>query len=390
MSERPSVPFVDLAAQYAAIRREIDAAVASVFGSGDFILGREVSLFEDEFAAYCGVQHAVGVDSGTSALELALRAYGIGRGDEVITAANTFIATALAISYVGAAPVLVDIDPCTYAMDPAAVESAVTSRTSAIIPVHLYGHPADMDAIRAVATRHGLLVIEDACQAHGALYGGRRAGSLAHAAAFSFYPAKNLGACGDGGMIVTEDAQVRDAVRMMRDYGQRAKYDHVLKGYNRRLDTLQAAVLRVKLRHLDAWNRARRQHARRYDALLEGSAVVPPCEAEDVEAVYHLYVVRTADRDALRGHLAERGIATGIHYPVPIHLQAAYRDLRCPAGSFPITEAYSGQVLSLPMYAECPAEAIAAVAAAVRAFGDGRDAPEAVMAGAPGAPHEGS
>ena len=261
MTNSQRVPFVDLIAQYDAIGKETDQAIRRVLTTCDFILGQDVSLFEAEFAAFCEAKYAVGVDSGTSALELALRAHGIGPGDEVVIPANTFIATALAISYVGAIPVLVDIDPKTYSMDVDLLAGAVSEDTKAVMPVHLYGHPADMDPILAEAEQHGLVVIEDACQAHGARYKGKRVGSLGHAAAFSFYPAKNLGAYGDGGMVVTNDAGVADAVRTLRNYGQSEKYHHELRGYNRRLDTIQAAVLRVKLAHLDAWNTARRQHA---------------------------------------------------------------------------------------------------------------------------------
>jgi dTDP-4-amino-4,6-dideoxygalactose transaminase len=359
------VHLVDLAAQYEAIRTDIAQAIADVLRSADFILGESVELLEEEFAAYCEAQYAIGVDSGTSALELSLRAYNIGPGHEVITAANSFIATALSISYVGATPVLVDIDPQTYTIDPSLVEAAVTPRTRAIIPVHLYGHPADLDPILAIARRHGLVVIEDACQAHGARYKGRRVGSLGDVSAFSFYPAKNLGAYGDGGMVVTNDESVAGLVRTLRNYGQREKYQHTVLGYNRRLDTLQAAVLRVKLKHLDAWNTARRRFARLYDNLLATSSVQLPLAADYAESVYHLYVIRNEDRDGLRTYLQGKGIATGIHYPVPIHLQPAYRDLGYEPNSFPITEGYARQIMSLPMYAELTPELIAYVAQAI-------------------------
>ena len=346
------VPFVDLNSQYDAIRDEIDGAIAGVIERSDFILGSEVSLLEDEFAGYCDARHAIGVDSGISALELTLRAFGIGPGDEVITPANTFIATALAISATGAAPKLVDVDPTTYLLDADLVEEAITSRTRAIMPVHLYGHPVDMDPLVELADHHGLVVIEDACQAHGALYRGRRVGSLAHGAAFSFYPGKNLGAYGDGGMVVTNSDEVADFVRLARDYGQRAKYEHVVRGYNRRLDTLQAAVLRVKLQHLDSWNEARSRHAELYTRLLAGSGIVAPSQAAWARSVWHLYVIRVDRRDAVRDHLAARGIATGVHYPIPIHAQPAYESLGHGPGSFPVTERFSAEVLSLPMYAE--------------------------------------
>jgi dTDP-4-amino-4,6-dideoxygalactose transaminase len=362
------VPFVDLAAQYAAISSEIGAAMDRVLRRTDFVLGDEVGLFEEEFAEYCEAGYAVGVDSGTSALELALRAFGIGPGDEVITVANTFIATVLAISCAGATPVLVDVDRATSNLDVAQVARAITSRTRAIIPVHLYGQPADMDPILALARRHGIVVVEDACQAHGARYHGRRVGSLGDAAAFSFYPAKNLGAYGDAGAVVTNDAQVAEAVRMLRNYGQREKYHHLLRGYNRRLDSLQAAVLRAKLGHLDAWNAARRECAARYRGFLARSEAIVPREPAYAESVHHLYVVQVADRDGLRAHLQERGVSTGIHYPIPIHLQPAYADLGYPKGSFPVTEELSRQILSLPMYAELPPEAIEHVASEITRF----------------------
>jgi dTDP-4-amino-4,6-dideoxygalactose transaminase len=362
------VPFVDLAAQYAAIAGQIDEAISRVLRRTNFILGQDVGLFEEEFAAFCEAGYAVGVDSGTSALELALHAYGIGPGDEVITVANTFIATALAISYTGARLVLVDVDPTTYTMDVSWLKGAITDRTRAVIPVHLYGQPADMDPILETAQQHGLIVIEDACQAHGARYKGKRVGSLGHAAAFSFYPAKNLGAYGDGGMVVTNDKQVAESIRMLRNYGQRDKYHHIVRGYNRRLDTLQAAVLRVKLQHLDAWNAARRQHAQKYGELLADSPAVLPTESDDAGSVYHLYVIRVADRDGLRAYLQDQGVATGIHYPVPIHLQPAYRDLGYARGSFPVTEEFAERVLSLPMYAELTLGSISYVAESIRDF----------------------
>jgi dTDP-4-amino-4,6-dideoxygalactose transaminase len=363
MNTRESqVPFVDLAAQYRAIEGEISEAVSKVLREGDFILGREVSLFEEEFAAFCEAKWAVGVDSGTSALELALRAYEIGPGDEVITAANTFIASALAISHAGATPVLVDVDADTYTIDVAAIEKAITPRTKAIIPIHLYGHPADMDPILQLAQRHGLVVIEDACQAHGARYKGKRTGSLGHAAAFSFYPGKNLGAYGDGGAVVTSDAAVAKRLGMLRNYGQKEKYQHMFRGFNRRLDTLQAAVLRTKLKRLDEWNEARRQHAKSYSRLLAQSGFVVPRASAVCESVWHLYVIRIDQRDALKEHLATRGISAGIHYPIPIHLQPAYRDLGYQPGDFPVTEEYSRQILSLPMYAELTPDILGRVA----------------------------
>jgi dTDP-4-amino-4,6-dideoxygalactose transaminase len=367
-SKQPQVPFCDLAVQHRTIAAEINQAMSKVVRETDFILGRELRLFEEEFAAFCEAQYAIGVDSGTSALELALRAYDIGPGDEVITAANSFIASALAVSHAGATPVLVDVDPATYTIDVSAIHKAITTRTRAIIPVHLYGQPADMDPIRQLADRYGLVVIEDACQAHGSRYKGRRAGSLGHAAAFSFYPGKNLGACGDGGMLVTNDRNVAKRMEELRNYGQEKKYHHVTRGYNRRLDTLQAAVLRVKLRRLEEWNAARRQHAELYRRLLAGSGVVTPCQAEYAKSVWHLYVIRVEERDALRDYLTSRGVATGIHYPIPIHLQPAYRDLGYKKGDFPVTEVYADRIVSLPMYAELAPEQIEFVTEAARDF----------------------
>lgn len=364
----PYVPFLDLGAQHRTIAAEIDEAIAKVIRESDFILGRDLRLFEEEFAHFCEVRYAVGTDSGTSALELALRAYDIGPGDEVITAANSFIASALAVSHAGATPVLVDADSRTYTIDILAIEKAISPRTRAIIPVHLYGHPADMDPIRHLAEKHRLVVIEDACQAHGARYKGRRAGSLGHAAAFSFYPGKNLGAYGDGGMVVTNDQNVAKRLEMLRNYGQKEKYHHLTRGYNRRLDTLQAAVLRVKLKYLEEWNAARRRHAEFYGRLLKGCGVVMPHEANYAESVWHLYVIRADQRDKLREHLTSQGIGTGIHYPVPIHLQPAYRDLGCKNGSFPVAEKCAQGVLSLPMYPELERECIELICETVHDF----------------------
>ncbi|NJK78489.1 MAG: DegT/DnrJ/EryC1/StrS family aminotransferase [Chloroflexaceae bacterium] len=362
------VPFVDLQAQHQAIRAEIDEAIAAVISKGDFILGKAVSLFEEEFAAFCEAKYAIGVDSGTSALELLLRAYEIGPGDEVITTANTFIATALGVSSVGAKPVLVDIDPVTYNMDVSKVEQAITERTKAILPVHLYGQPADMDPIIELARKHNLYVMEDAAQAHGARYKGKRVGSLADGGAFSFYPAKNLGACGDGGAVVTNDPEIADRLMLLRNYGQRKKYYHESIGYNHRLDTMQAGILRIKLRNLSAWNEARRRHAQRYNELFANTDVVYPVEMDGVESVWHLYVVRVEEREALQKYLSEQGISTGIHYPVPIHVQEAYKSLGYPEGSFPITEQYAPQIVSLPMFAELTDEAIQYVVEHILAF----------------------
>ena len=359
------IPFVDLRAQYDSLSDEVVEAMKAVLARGDFILGNDLEAFEREFASYCDARFSIGVDSGTSALELAFRGYGIGPGDEVITAANTFIATVIAISAVGATPVLVDADPITHTIDVGQIAAAISPRTRAIVPVHLYGQPADMDPIVELARERDLLVIEDACQAHGASYKGRRVGSLGSAAAFSFYPAKNLGAYGDGGAVVTNDERLDRAIRLLRDFGQREKYKHDVIGFNRRLDTVQAAVLRVKLRYLDEWNTARRRHAALYNELLRDEAAVLPETAAYAQHVWHLYVIRVADRDGLRAALAADGVATGIHYPIPVHLQRPYSGLASGPGSFPVTEACAVELLSLPMFPELTSEAIEKVAASV-------------------------
>jgi dTDP-4-amino-4,6-dideoxygalactose transaminase len=364
-----NIPFLDLQAQYAAHRAELDAAVAAVLRRGDFVLGEELSAFEHEFAAYAGCAHAVGVASGLDAIELALRALDIGPGDEVITAANSFIASALGISKTGALPVLVDVDPRTRNLDPAAAAEAVTDRTRVILPVHLYGMPADMDAVRDLAAARDLRVVEDAAQAHGARWHGRAIGSMGDLAAFSFYPGKNLGAYGDGGAVTTNAAEWAERVRRLRNYGSVVKYHHDELGGNSRLDTLQAAVLRVKLRHLDGWNEARRRIATRYNEGLCGVGDLGlPWTPNGVEPVFHLYVITTAYRERLMRHLQERGVATLIHYPVPIHLQPAYAALGWTRGAFPVTERLAVESLSLPIYPELSDEQMAHVIEAVRAF----------------------
>jgi dTDP-4-amino-4,6-dideoxygalactose transaminase len=360
------IPLVDLRAQYRTIADEVDAAMHRVVEQGDFILGQDVESFESEFAAYCEAAHALGVDSGLSALELGIRAMGIGPGDEVLTPANSFIASSSAISTAGATPVWVDADPETYNLDIDAARAAITPRTKAIMVVHLYGQPVDMTAISALAGDYGLPVIEDACQAHGARWAGRRVGSFGAFAAFSFYPGKNLGAYGDGGILTTGDPDLAERVRTLRNYGQRRKYEHVTIGWNRRLDTVQAAVLRVKLRRLDGWNEARRAHARLYDRLLEDTDVALPRTISGAEHVYHLYVIQVPEPVRLLALLAERGISAGLHYPVPIHLQGAYRERGLGPGTFPVTEALAGRVLSLPMYPELRVEQIERVSDAVR------------------------
>ena len=362
------VPFVDLKAQYRSIKPEIDAAIARVLESSQFVLGEEVAAFEVEFAAYCQAHYAIGVNSGTSALHLALLAAGVGPGDEVITVPFTFVATAAAIVYTGARPVFVDIEPRTFTIDVSQIERAITPATKASLPVHLYGQPADMDPILEIAKRHGLAVIEDACQAHGAQYKGKRVGAIGRAGAFSFYPSKNLGAYGDAGLMVTDDEWLAGEVRVLRNYGQRQKYHHLIRGYNQRMDTLQAAVLRVKLGYLDAWLRARREHAQRYSQRLAAAPVITPGEPGFARSVYHLYVIRVERRDELAAWLRKRGIETGIHYPIPIHLQPAHGDLDYGKGSFPVSESHADQILSLPMYAELSDDAIDAVATAIEEF----------------------
>jgi len=360
------IPLVDLRAQYLDIKADIDAAIARVFETGQFVLGDEVAGFEREFAAYSGASEGIAVNTGTSALHLALIAAGVRAGDEVITVPFTFVATVAAIGYIGAKAVFVDIDPRTFTMDPAQIEAAITSRTKAIVPVHLYGQPADMDPILAIARRHGLVVIEDACQAHGAAYKGRPVGSLGHAAAFSFYPGKNLGAYGEGGMVVSSSESFAREVRMLRDWGAEKKYHHVLKGFNYRMEGLQGAMLRVKLRHLERWTEARRAHARDYAQLLLDAGVGIPAEADFARHVFHVYAVRTSDRQSLQRMLQANGVATGIHYPIPVHLQPAYSDLGYKAGQFPESERAANEVLSLPMYPELSRTKLEMVAAAIR------------------------
>jgi dTDP-4-amino-4,6-dideoxygalactose transaminase len=362
---RAKVPFLDLKAQYLSIKPEIDAAIAGVLESSQFVLGEEVAAFEREFAAYSGAEFGVALNSGTSALHLAFLAAGIGPGDEVLTIPHTFVATVAAIRYTGAREVFVDIDPASFTMDPARVEAAITPRTKAIVPVHLYGQPADMDPILEVARRHRLPVIEDAAQAHGAKYKGRPVGSLGEMACFSFYPGKNLGAYGEGGIVVTGNEEHARKIRILRDWGQDRKYHHVVAGYNYRMEGMQGAILRVKLRHLEKWTEARRAHARRYDAGLAGAPVERPVEAAETRHVYHVYAVRTPDRPGLTKALDANGIQTGIHYPVPVHLQPAYQDGGWGKGSFPHSERAADEVLSLPMYPEMTDEHVDAVCRAV-------------------------
>lgn len=360
------VKFVDLPAQHKPLEAELKETFNRVLTNCSFVLGPEVEKFEKAFAAFLGVEHCVTVTNGTAALQLVLQGLGIGSGDEVITVAHTFIATAEAISAAGARPVFVDVDPVSYTMDPTKLEAAITSRTKAIVPVHLYGQPAEMDAITAVAGKHRIPVIEDSCQAHGAYYKGRRAGSLGAAACFSFYPSKNLGACGEGGAVTTNDVALAKKVRMLRDHGSVKKYEHDFPAYNLRLEGIQGGVLAVKLPHLDGWNNNRRVLAARYGDLFAGSKVVTPKEMPFAHHVYHLYIVLVEDREALKQALAEQGIETGLHYPIPLHLQKAYAYLGYKKGDFPVSEHVAGHLLSLPMYAELPIEHVEHVAKTVR------------------------
>lgn len=364
-----TVPFVDLAAQYAAIQEEMDLAVKQAIADSNYVLGPQVQEFEQTFGRYVGCAHSIGVSSGLDALRIALMALDVGPGDEVIVPANTYIATALAVSAVGARPVLVDCDPETYNIDPSLVEPEITPRTRAIIPVHLTGQSADMDPLLELANRHGLDVVEDAAQAHGALYKGRPCGSMGTVGCFSFYPGKNLGAYGDGGMVTTNDPDLADRMRRLRNYGQEAKYHHTEKGLNARLDTLQAAILAVKLRHLPHWNEARAAHANLYREMLEGVGDLAfQRKAPYSTHVYHLFVVETERRTALQKYLEASGIHTGIHYPIPIHLQPAYEDLGYGKGDFPHTERLAERMLSLPMFPELSSQQIRRIADGIKAF----------------------
>jgi dTDP-3-amino-3,4,6-trideoxy-alpha-D-glucose transaminase len=361
------IPFNDLKPLHGMLARELAAAAKRVLDSGWYILGPELEAFEQAFAAYHGVAHAVGCANGTDAIELALRALGIGEGDEVITVAHTAVATVCAVERAGATPVLVDVDEATSTMDPAAAEAAVTNRTRAILPVHLYGHPADMTALAALAERHGLVLVEDCAQSHGARVGGRIAGSIGHLGAFSFYPTKNLGAYGDGGAVITGDAALAERLRRLRNYGQKDRYHHAERGQNSRLDEMQAAILRVKLAHLDSHNAIRRELAGEYSRQLAGlKGVTTPVCRPGAEPVFHLYVIRHGRRDELMSALKERGVDTLVHYPIPVHLQEGYRDLGYTPGALPVTERLAGEILSLPLYVGLRSETLASVADAVR------------------------
>lgn len=360
-----SVPFLDLKAQYRSIKKEIDPAIQAVIDTCAFASGPAVEKFEKNFAKYCSAKHCIGVGNGTSALELILRAYDIGEGDEVITVTNSFFASAEAISLANATPVLVDCKEDDALIDTTNIEAAITKKTKAIIPVHLYGQCADMDEIMTIAKKHNLIVIEDACQAHGAQYKGKKAGSMGHAAAFSFYPGKNLGAFGEAGAVTTNDDDVNATIRMLRDHGMQEKYKHKIVGKNERMDGIQGAVLDIKLQHLDTWNDARRKNAALYRELLKDNPNVTLFTAyEDRSSNYHLFVIRVKNRDEVQAKLKERGIATGIHYPIPIHLQEAYEG-KWKKGDFPVAEKIAGGLLSLPMFAELTEEMVMEVCKAL-------------------------
>lgn len=362
------IPFVDLKAQYLSIKPEIDAAVLNVLDTTQFVLGSAVVGFEKAFGPYCKAEHAVGVNSGTSAIQLALQAAEIGRGDEVITTPFTFVATVYAIDITGAKPVFVDIDPKTLTIDPAKIEAAITPRTKAIVPVHLHGRPADMDPILEIAKKHNLLVIEDAAQAHGAEYKGRRVGSLGAMACFSFYPGKNLGAYGEGGAVTTNDAHFAKRLRMLRDWGSEKRYYHDIKGGNYRLEGVQGAVLGVKMKYIEDWTESRRKNAAAYNKLLEGSPFQPPQIPSDQRHVFHVYAIRHAKRDALQAHLTAQGVSSGIHYPLPVHLQKCFAELGHKVGDFPHSEKAAAETLSLPMFPELTQAQIEQVVAALNSF----------------------
>jgi dTDP-4-amino-4,6-dideoxygalactose transaminase len=364
----PKLPLVDLKRQYLSIKEEIDAALLDAVASTQYILGDEVTRFEEEFADYCGVRYCIGVGSGTAALHLTLEALGVSEGDEVIVPANTFFGTVLPVLKLRATPVLVDCEEETATIDADLVSKAISSRTKAVLAVHLYGHPSDMDPLEELCASHGVLLVEDACQAHGARYKGRRTGSLGKAAAFSFYPSKNLGAYGDGGAVTTDDQELAERIQLLRNLGQASKYIHVAEGWNERLDTIQAAVLRVKLRHLDRWNALRRQHAAAYQEALAGTGVRTQQTAPWAEHVWHVYAVRTPRREELRLALAAHGIAAGMHYPLPLHEQPALAHLDYTRGAFPVTEAWANELLSLPMFAELEPHEIKRVAGVVDAW----------------------
>lgn len=365
-----NIRFVDIQKQYKRYKTEMNASIQEVLNKGNFILGEEVSKFEEEFATFCETKYCIGVASGTDALFLSLKALDVGPGDEVITVANTFIATTLAISMTGAKPVLVDMDPRTYNIDATKIEKVITKNTKVIIPVHLYGQPAEMSQIIKIAKKHKLKVVEDACQAQGARYKGKRTGGIGDIAAFSFYPGKNIGAFGDAGSITTNDKKLAEKISLMRNWGQKVKYHHLVTGYNSRLDTLQAAVLRVKLKYLASWNKRRREIAENYSKKLADTDFILPYELPHAESVYHLYVIQVPQekRDKLLTYLQEHGIQAGIHYPIPLHLQKAHEDLGYKKGDFPFTEEYAKKIISLPMHPELKDSEINYVVETVKKF----------------------
>ncbi len=362
------LPLVDLKREYYSVKEEIDGAVAKVLQSGWYILGKNLEAFENEFAGYIGTNFAIGVGNGLEALQLALLAYDVREGDEVITVPNSAVATALAISATGAKPVFVDVDPETYNIEVAKIEQKLTAKTKAILPVHLFGQTVDMDPLIDIASHNDLIIIEDACQAHGAEYRGKRVGSLGNAGCFSFYPTKNLGAFGDGGMVVTNDVRIAKRVALLRNYGQKIRYVHSVKGLNSRLDEMQAAILRVKLRHLDEWNKKRRRNAKLYNELLKEADVVCPVEKEYARHVYHLYVIRSRRRDRLQAFLSSNGIETLIHYPTLIHLQEAYKHLGMKQGMFPVAEKVASEILSLPIFPQLKEEELERIANLMKNF----------------------
>lgn len=371
MGDGEKIPFIDLKREYKSIKEEILSAIERVFEKGQFILGEEVSLFEKEFAQYFGVRYGVGVASGTDALYLALKAAGVKKGDEVITVSHSFIATALAITFTGAKPIFIDIDPETYTMDPNLLEDFLKRsrrRVKAILPVHIYGHPTEMEAIMGIADKYGLIVIEDACQAHGAEYKGKKVGTFGLMSCFSFYPTKNLGGYGDGGIILTDNKKYYEKLLLLRNYGEKRKYHHLIKGKNSRLDELQAAILRIKLKYLDNWIEERRKIACLYKERLKDIDIVLPTEKEGVRHVYHLFVIRTKKRDQLQRFLRKKGISTLIHYPIPIHLQKAFKELGKKIGDFPATEKCSQEILSLPVFNGIKKPEVEEVAIQIRNF----------------------
>ena len=363
------IPLADLKTQYHSIKAEIDAAISGILESSQFILGREVAAFEEAFAAYCGGRYAIAVNSGTSALHLALLAAGIGEGDEVITVPYSFVATAAAIRYTGARPVFVDIDAASFNIDVSAIEAAVTPRTKAIMPVHLFGQPADMDPILDIARRHNLLVIEDAAQAHGAEYKGRRVGSIGDFGCFSFYPGKNLGAYGEGGAVVTNNPEAARTIRLLRNWGQEESYKHILRGYNYRMEGLQGAILRVKLKYLPQWTEARRAHGEAYNRLLAGTGVITPAVMQYARHVFHVYALRTPNRQALQSALTAAGVQSAVYYPIAIHMLEAHQDLGYRRGQFPVSEQMCEEELSLPVYPELTEQQIETIAGVARTHG---------------------